>query len=61
LLGLLDYIISNEGKTSGSRFKFKNLIDKNDFIRIHKPHPDNTLKSYQIDDVVKKLLERGLI
>jgi len=32
-----------------------------DYIRLHKPHPRNILKPYQIDDVTYALAERGLL
>ena len=47
------------GKTSGSRVAFAN--EKNDYIRMHKPHPRNTLKPYQITNLIYDLTERGLI
>ena len=47
------------GKTSGSRVAFSN--GGNDYIRLHKPHPRNILKAYQIEDVITALQERGLL
>ncbi|MCL2190407.1 MAG: hypothetical protein FWB79_00265 [Treponema sp.] len=47
------------GKTSGSRAAFSN--QDGDYIRLHKPHPRNILKMYQIDDIVENLTERGLL
>jgi len=32
-----------------------------DYIRLHKPHPRNILKLYQIDDIIANLTERGLL
>ena len=60
LLVSLGYIGSQSGKTSGSRVAF---IDKkaNHIIRLHKPHPRNELKQYQIDQVIEELKTRGLI
>ena len=60
LLVSLGYIESQSGKTSGSRVAF---IDKkaNHIIRLHKPHPRNELKQYQIDQVIEELKTRGLI
>ena len=47
------------GKTSGSRVTYAN--DKLDYIRIHKPHPRNILKAYQVNNLILDLKERGLL
>lgn len=47
------------GKTTGSAKKFKN--EKNDLINFHKPHPDNIIKSYIINQIIEKLERNGLI
>lgn len=55
-LGFYEY---NKGKTSGSRVSF---VDQNNVkINLHKPHTNNTLKSYQINEIIKILKERRLI
>ena len=59
LLGHFGYYIAKTGKTSGSRVSFTD--GKGDYIRLHKPHPRNTLKLYQLDDIVTALSERGLL
>ncbi|KPU43925.1 hypothetical protein OXPF_20900 [Oxobacter pfennigii] len=59
LLGYFEYKQVNLGKTSGSRIAFSNS-DK-DYIRLHKPHPTNILKPYQVEDVITALKERGLL
>ena len=59
LLGHLGYYLEATGKTSGSRVIFSK--EDGDYIRLHKPHPRNILKRYQIDDVVSHLRERGLL
>jgi hypothetical protein len=46
-----------KGKTGGSRRKFAD--NTKHVISLHKPHPTNILKRYQIEDVVKALKERG--
>ena len=51
LLKTLGYEESNLGKTSGSRVLFSNF-DKQNKIRIHKPHPGNILKRYQISEII---------
>jgi hypothetical protein len=53
------YSIARAGKTGGSRVAFAD--DKGDYIRLHKPHPRNILKQYQVDDIIAALLERGLL
>ena len=59
LLGRMGYSLSNAGKTGGSRVRFEN--DEGDYIRIHKPHPRNILKPYQVNDIIIALNERGLL
>ena len=59
LLGHLGYSIKAAGKTSGSRVIFS--TNEGDYLRLHKPHPRNILKHYQIDDVIANLKERGLL
>jgi hypothetical protein len=57
LLNSLSYEESNLGKTSGSRVLFLNVI-KQSKIRIHKPHPGNILKKYQIVEVISKITSK---
>ena len=59
LLGHLGYSIETAGKTGGFRMAFAN--QDGDYIRLHKPHPKNILKLYQIDDIVASLTEKGLL
>ncbi len=42
------------GKTSGSRVAFINTA-KHHIIRLHKPHPKNILKQYQLDLIEEEL------
>ena len=59
LLGLLEFHEFNRGKTSGSRVSFIHNDTKLE-IKLHKPHPSNTLKPYQIEliiAVIKRLEE----
>jgi hypothetical protein len=59
LLNNLGFVEDNKGKTSGSRIKFyKNGIAE---IELHRPHPSNILKPYQVKDVIEKLKKGGLI
>lgn len=46
-----------KGKTGGSRRKFAD--ESKHIINLHKPHPGNILKHYQVKDVVDALKERG--
>ena len=52
LLKSLGYSMETAGKTSGSRVTFED--ESGDYIRLHKPHPHNILKMYQIDDIIGK-------
>ena len=60
LLGKLGYKESQSGKTSGSRVAFFNEKIEH-IIRLHKPHPKNVLKQYQVEQLVEELTTRGLI
>ena len=42
------------GKTGGSRRRFYNA-DTQAAILLHKPHPGNILKSYQLKEVIEQL------
>ncbi len=59
LLNYLGFYEYNKGKTSGSRVKFLNANDVK--IVLHKPHPSNILKPYQIKDAIEILEKGGLI
>ena len=59
LLDRFGYTLTESGKTSGSRVTF--VTGDGDYIRLHKPHPRNILKQYQVDDVIDALTERGLL
>ena len=54
LLEQLGFIEYNKGKTSGSRVKLENK-QLNIKIELHKPHPGNLLKEYQVLKLIKKL------
>lgn len=55
ILNNLGFYEDNKGKTSGSRVEFINYNNKK--IEIHRPHPGNILKPYQINKVLKILEE----
>ena len=59
LLNYLSYSRSNKGKTSGSRVIF--LSDTHSPILLHKLHPNNELKNYQVKQLVQILKDEGLI
>ncbi len=56
VLNYLGYIELKKGKTGGSRRKFADP-EKNT-ISLHKPHPSEILKEYQIKDVIEHLKEK---
>ena len=60
VLDSFGYVECESGKTSGSRVAF---IDNNanHIICLHKPHPSNELKQYQIELVIEELKSRGLL
>lgn len=60
LLKKLGYEESQSGKTSGSRVAFYNEKTKH-IIRLHKPHPQNVLKQYQLQQVIDELKTRRLL
>ena len=59
LWGFFGYEKDNSGKTSGSAVKFRNA--SGDTIWLHKPHPSNQLKTYQVKDTINDLTERNLL
>ena len=48
----------NEVQSSGSRVCFSK---ENHKIKLHKPHPENILKTYQLHLIIEELIEKGLI
>ncbi|MDQ6758082.1 MAG: type II toxin-antitoxin system HicA family toxin [Bacteroidota bacterium] len=60
LLNGLSYEEFHKGKTSGSRVAFVNN-KTNHIIRLHKPHPKNILKSYQVDLIIEELKKENLL
>lgn len=60
LLKSLGYDEFNQGKTSGSRVAFIHSISGHP-IRLHKPHPKNILKTYQVDLIIEELKKENLI
>jgi hypothetical protein len=59
LLRYFDYIADHKGKTSGSRIQFTR--DNYPLIDLHKPHPDNIVKSCVMRRLRDFLIEEGLL
>lgn len=59
ILNNLGFFEDNKGKTSGSRVAFKNKEGK--CIDLHKPHPKNILKPYQVSGILILLKEWRLL
>lgn len=60
LLKGLGFKLDDKGKTSGLRVAFyheQSMV----IIRLHKPHPNNELKVYQINEVIRVLKGMGVI
>jgi len=49
-----------KGKTAGSRVAFISKTSGH-IIRLHKPHPGNTLKKYQLDILEEELRAKGIL
>ncbi|NCC76935.1 MAG: type II toxin-antitoxin system HicA family toxin [Clostridia bacterium] len=60
LLAGLKCIEDSGGRTSGSRVAFIHKPTQI-IIRLYRPHPDNKLKAYQIDNVLEFLKSIGVI
>ena len=58
LLKNFSYDEFQKGKTSGSRVCFVHKESKH-ILQLHKPHPANILKQYQIEQIIKVLTEQG--
>ncbi len=58
LLEALEFKMSNQGKTSGSRVRF---IKDGVPIILHKPHPRKELLEYQVKQIIETLEGENLI
>lgn len=58
LLNKLGFEEKTKGKTSGSRIMFYRKDDKR-IIMLHKPHPQNTMDTGALKDLIKYLKEYG--
>lgn len=61
ILNNLGFYEDNKGKTSGSKVAFIKQRDMSKKIVLHKPHPKNILKEYQIENVLNLLRKWRLI
>ncbi len=59
LLSWLGFEEASTGKTGGSRRRF--LDNRGIVISLHKPHPHNILKSYQIEQVIEIIKQEGYL
>jgi HicA toxin of bacterial toxin-antitoxin, len=59
LLLWLGFEEASTGKTGGSRRRFMNKDEI--VISLHKPHPGNILKSYQIEQIIDILRQEGYL
>ena len=57
--GYLGFVRSNKGATSGSRVRF--CSEAYGVLDMHKPHPGNVLKPYQVRQLIETLERKGLI
>lgn len=55
VLNIFGFNEYNKGKTSGSKVEFIN--EYNHKIELHKPHPENILKMYQVKKILMLLEE----
>lgn len=60
LLRIFGYTEIKTGVTSGSRRAFANSSTGH-IIRLHKPHPGNIMRIYQIDYVIQSLNKQNLL
>ena len=58
LFGIFGFIVDYKGKTSGSRVLFVNGEDAH---TVHKPHPSNIIKAYEMKQVFDYMIEKGFI
>ena len=59
LLKSFGYKQAKPGKTGGSRRRF--IHPTSATITLHKPHPNNILKIYVIDDILEFLKKEGML
>ncbi len=60
ILRIFGYEEVKTGKTTGSSRAFVKFSSGH-IIRLHKPHPENVLKIYQIDLIILELKKQNLL
>jgi len=60
LLGSLGYQEFSTGKTSGSRIAFCHGKTRH-IIRLHRPHPGDIMKMYQVELIIDVLKREGML
>ena len=60
LLNSLGYVAASSGRSGGARVAFINR-DTRDVIRLHRPHPANIMKRYQLELIAEHLEEKGYL
>jgi len=60
VLNNLGYEEDNKGKTSESRVAFVHKII-NDYILIHKPHPNKIINRVYIKNIIKELISKQIL
>ena len=59
LLSYFGYRVDTKGKSSGSRLEF--VSNEHRPIGLHRPHPSNVIKAYQLRQVLEILESEDLI
>lgn len=60
VINLMKKLGYNKLEGDGSRVKFVNT-EKKSIIELHRPHPQNTIKTYTKKDIIKELKDKGFI
>ena len=60
LLNSFGYAETSSGRSGGSRVAYIHP-DTRDVIRLHRPHPTNIMKSYQLELIEEHLKEKGYL
>lgn len=60
VINLMKKLGYNKLEGDGSRVKFVNT-EKKSIIEFHRPHPQNTIKTYTKKDIIKELKDKRFI
>lgn len=60
LFAMFGFVLDTKGGTSGSRVEFRNTELKLNFL-MHRPHPTNIVKNYQMQLILDFLRNNNLI